>query len=164
MRITDELCGMLKHYPSIWLNTQFNHPNEITLESKKACRKIQNTGIPISNQSVLLKGINDTPGKMKLLCQQLQEIKVRPYYLFQCDRVSGTEHFWTPVKTGINIIGKMAGYTGGLCVPQFVIDLPQGEGKVPFSPERIIDHKNSVYKIKTYLGKIVSYEDVGLNN
>lgn len=161
MRITDELCEMLKQYPSIWLNTQFNHPNEITIESETACRKIQYAGIPVSNQSVLLKGINDTSETMKILCQRLQEIKVRPYYLFQCDRVTGTEHFWTPVKEGINIIEKMTGHTGGLCVPKFVIDLPGGEGKVSFSSKNIIEHKNSIYKIKTYRGKIVNYEDVG---
>ncbi len=161
MRITDELCEMLKRFPSIWLNTQFNHPNEITFESETACRKIQYAGIPVSNQSVLLKGINNTSEIMKILCQRLQEIKVRPYYLFQCDRVSGTEHFWTPVKTGVNIIEKMTGHTGGLCVPRFVIDLPGGEGKASFSPKNIIEHKNSMYKIKTYRGKIVNYEDVG---
>ena len=162
MRITNELCEMLKQFPSIWLNTQFNHPNEITLESETACRKIQHAGIPINNQSVLLKGINDTSEIIKLLCQRLQEIKVRPYYLFQCDRVSGTEHFWTSVKTGIGIIEKMTGHTGGLCVPKFVIDLPDGEGKIPFLPKNVIEHKNSIYKIKTYRGKIVSYEDVSI--
>jgi len=160
MRITDELCAMLGDFPSIWLNTQFNHPNEITEESKSACRKIQMTGIPINNQSVLLKGINDTPETTKNLCHKLQEIKVRPYYLFQCDRVSGTEHFWTPVKTGVNILEKMIGHTGGLCIPKFVIDLPGGEGKIPLLPENIIEHNNSIYKIKTYQGKIVDYEDV----
>ncbi len=164
MRITDELCEMLKRFPSIWLNTQFNHPNEITRESETACRKIQYAGISISNQSVLLKGINDTHEIMRNLCQRLQEIKVRPYYLFQCDRVTGTEHFWTPVKAGINIIEKMTGHTGGLCVPRFVIDLPGGEGKASFSPKNIIEHKNSIYKIKTYRGKIVNYEDVICSN
>jgi len=159
MRITDELCEMLERFPSIWLNTHFNHPNEVTEESESACRKIQLSGVPINNQSVLLRGINDTPDIMKKLCQRLQEIKVRPYYLFQCDRVSGTEHFWTPVKSGINIIEKMTGHTGGLCVPKFVIDLPGGEGKVPLLPENIIEVNNSIYKIKTYRGKIVNYED-----
>jgi len=162
MRITDELCEMLKQFPSIWLNTQFNHPNEITEESEFACRKIQHAGIPINNQSVLLKGINDKPEIIKHLCQRLQEIKVRPYYLFQCDRVSGTEHFWTPVEKGVNILKKMIGHTAGLCVPKFVIDLPGGEGKIPLLPKNIIEHKNSIYKIKTYQGKIVSYEDVSI--
>jgi len=170
MRITDKLCEMLGKFPSIWLNTQFNHPNEITEESTSACRKIQKAGIPINNQSVLLKGINDSPEIIikgindspeiiKTLCHKLQEIKVRPYYLFQCDRVSGTELFWTTVETGINILEKMIGHTGGLCVPKFVIDLPGGEGKIPLLPENIIEHKNSIYKIKTYRGKIVSYKD-----
>ena len=160
MRITDDLCEMLGTFPSIWLNTQFNHPNEITEESASACRKIQKAGIPINNQSVLLKGINDSPEIIKTLCHKLQEINVRPYYLFQCDRVSGTEHFWTTVETGIKILEKMIGHTGGLCVPKFVIDLPGGEGKVPLLPENIIEHKNSIYKIKTYRGRIVSYKDV----
>jgi len=161
MRITGELCKMLGSFPSIWLNTQFNHPNEITEESESACRKIQRVGIPINNQSVLLKGINNAPEIIKELCNKLQEIKVRPYYLFQCDRVSGTELFWTPVKTGIKILEKMIGYTGGLCVPKFVIDLPGGEGKIPLLPENVIEYKDSVYKLKTYQGKIINYEDAG---
>lgn len=158
MRITDELCDMLKNFPAVWLNTQFNHPREITEEAAAACRKIQLAGIPINNQAVLLKGINATPEIIISLCQKLQEINVKPYYLFQCDRVAGTEHFWTPVQTGIDILGKMIGHTGGLCVPRFVIDLPGGEGKIPLMPNPILSENSSGYTFKTYKGKIVDYK------
>lgn len=158
-RIDDEFCEILRSFPAIWLNTQFNHPQEVTEQSKTACRKIQLAGVPINNQSVLLKGINDSPEIIIKLCQKLQEIKVRPYYLFQCDRVEGTEHFWTSIKTGLNIIEKMIGHTGGLCVPRFVIDLPGGEGKIPLLPENVLSKENSTYIFKTYTGKIIEYKD-----
>jgi len=120
-KINKNLCDLLESYPSIWVNTQFNHPTEITEESKAACKKLQKAGIPVSNQSVLLKGVNDTAEIMIELCRKLQKIKVRPYYLFQCDFAEGTEHFWTPISVAKNILRKMIGFTGGLCVPRFVI-------------------------------------------
>ncbi len=160
MRISENLCKLLESYPSIWINTQFNHPTEITEESKSACEKLQKAGIPISNQSVLLKGINDSAEIIIELCQKLQKIKVRPYYLFQCDLVEGTEHFWTPLSVGKEIIRKMIGFTGGLCVPRFVIDLPGGKGKIPVLPDYIINEDESEIIFKNYAGEKIRYKKV----
>ena len=158
MRITDKLCELLESYPSIWVNTQFNHPAEITEESKFACEKLQKAGIPISNQSVLLKGINDSAEIILELCQKLQKIKVRPYYLFQCDLVEGTEHFWTPLSVGKEILQKLIGFTGGLCVPKFVIDLPGGKGKIPILPDYILKEDELEIIFKNYAGEKIKYK------
>ena len=127
-RIDDELCNVLSKYGPIWLNTHFNHPRELTPEAAKACDRLVRAGVPVNNQSVLLKGVNDTVATQLKLCQGLLKIKVRPYYLFQCDDVQGTEHFWTPVETGINIIQGMRGFTSGLAVPTGRNDRPQLPG------------------------------------
>jgi len=158
MRITEKLCSMLEAYPSIWINTQFNHPIEITEESRIACLKLQKAGIPIGNQSVLLKGINDSPEIILELCRKLQKIKVRPYYLFQCDLVEGTEHFWTPLSVGKEIIQKMIGFTGGLCVPKFVIDLPGGKGKIPILPDYILKENEKEMIFRNYAGEKIKYK------
>ncbi len=160
MRITEKLCDLLESYPSIWINTQFNHPAEITKESKHACEKLQKSGFPISNQAVLLKGINDSPKIILELCHKLQEIKVRPYYLFQCDLVAGTEHFWTPLFVGKEIINRMIGATGGLCVPRFVIDLPGGKGKIPILPDYIVKENESEITFKNYANEKIKYKKV----
>jgi len=117
MKVTDELVRMLATHRPLWINTQFNHPREITPESQEACDRILRAGIPVSNQSVLLRGINDSPEVMKELCHALQRIMVRPYYLFQCDPVRGVEHFRTSIWKGMEIIEKMRGYTGGSAYP-----------------------------------------------
>jgi lysine 2,3-aminomutase len=137
-RIDEELCHTLEKYPNLWINTQFNHPREITTYAEEACRKLQRLGIPISNQSVLLRGINDEPEVMKRLCQKLQRIRVRPYYLFQCDAVVGASHFRTSVWKGIEIIEKMRGHTSGMCIPTFVVDGEDGKGKIPLSPQYLL--------------------------
>ena len=157
MRITEKLCDLLESYPSIWVNTQFNHPAEITEESKSACEKLQKAGIPVSNQAVLLKGINDSAEIIIELCRKLQKIKVRPYYLFQCDLVEGTEHFWTPLSVGKEILQKMIGFTGGLCVPKFVIDLPGGKGKLPILPDYILKEGEKEIIFKNYFGEKIKY-------
>ena len=131
-RITPELCNMLKKYHPIWLNTHFNHPNEITPESAKACAMmLADAGIPLGNQSVLLAGINDCVYTMKKLVNELVRIRVRPYYIYQCDLSMGLEHFRTPVSKGIEIIEALRGHTSGFCVPTFVVDAPGGGGKTP---------------------------------
>jgi len=158
-RIDDELCNMLSKYGPIWLNTQFNHPKEITPESAAACDKLLRAGIPVSNQSVLLKGINDSVAIQLKLCHGLLRIKVRPYYLFQCDEVKGTEHFRTPVETGIMIIEKMRGHTSGLAVPTFVIDLPDGGGKVPLQPNYLLAHTQSELILRNYQGRFFWYRN-----
>jgi lysine 2,3-aminomutase len=153
-RIDDELCTMLSKYGPIWLNTQFNHYREITTEAAVACDKLLRSGVPVSNQSVLLRGINDSVETQTKLCQGLLKIKVRPYYLFQCDEVEGTEHLRTPVETGLKIIGGMRGYTSGLAVPTFVIDLPQGGGKIPVQPNYILTQTGEELLVRNYRGHI----------
>ncbi len=156
-RIDDELCNMLSKYGPIWLNTHFNHPSELTAEAAKACDRLVRAGVPVNNQSVLLKGVNDNVQTQLKLCQGLLKIKVRPYYLFQCDDVQGTEHFWTPVETGINIIQGMRGFTSGLAVPTFVIDLPNGGGKIPVQPDYILERSPEELTVRNYQGTIIHY-------
>ncbi|MDO8491886.1 MAG: KamA family radical SAM protein [Dehalococcoidia bacterium] len=158
-RIDDELCAMLSRYGPIWLNTQFNHHREITPEAARACDKLLRAGVPVSNQTVLLRGINDTVEAQTKLCHGLLKIKVRPYYLFQCDEVQGTEHFRTPVETGLRIIQGMRGYTSGLAVPTFVVDLPQGGGKVPLQPNYVISHTDEELILRNYEGPLFQYRN-----
>ncbi len=135
-RITPELCNMLKKYHPLWLNTQFNHPQELTEETRRACAMLANAGIPLGNQSVLMKGINDNPQVMKKLVQGLVAMRVRPYYIYQCQILEGTAHFRTPVETGINIIYNLRGFTTGFSVPTYVLDTPVG--KVPMNPGYVL--------------------------
>jgi lysine 2,3-aminomutase len=158
-RIDNELCDMLAKYGPIWLNTQFNHPNEITSESAAACNRLLRAGIPVNNQSVLLRGINDDVQTQIRLCSGLLKIKVRPYYLFQCDEVRGTEHLRTPVETGIKIIDGMRGRTSGLAIPTFVIDLPDGGGKVPLQPNYVLTQTKEELVLRNYQGRFVWYRN-----
>jgi len=158
-RIDDELCGMLSKYGPIWLNTHFNHPREITPEAAQACDRLLRAGIPVNNQSVLLKGVNDSLETQRALCQGLLRAKVRPYYLFQCDDVQGTEHFWTPIETGIQIIEGMRGFTSGLAVPTYVIDLPHGGGKIPVGPSYIMARDGDGFMVRNYQGLISHYKN-----
>ncbi|WP_420266186.1 KamA family radical SAM protein [Candidatus Magnetominusculus dajiuhuensis] len=159
MRITDELASMLSRHRPLWINTQFNHPREITPEAQEACDKILRAGIPVSNQSVLLKGINDSVETMKALCHALQRIMVRPYYLYQCDPVKGAEHFRTSIWKGIEIIEQMRGFTGGLCVPTFVVDAPGGGGKVPLQPFYLLSASDDEVILRNYEGMIIRYHN-----
>lgn len=149
-RIDNELCDMLSEYGPIWLNTHFNNPREITPDSAKACDRLLRAGVPVNNQSVLLRGVNDSVETMKKLVHNLLRIKVRPYYLFQCDEVQGTEHLRTPVETGIKIIDGLRGHTSGLAVPAFVIDLPFGGGKVPLQPNYVLAQDNGELLLRNY--------------
>jgi len=158
-RIDNELCTMLSRYGPIWLNTQFNHYREITPEAAAACDRLLRSGVPVSNQSVLLRGVNDTMETQMKLCHGLLRIKVRPYYLFQCDEVQGTEHLRTPVEVGVKIIEGMRGYTSGLAVPTFVIDLPQGAGKVPLQPNYLVAQTEEELVLKNYQGRIFYYRN-----
>ena len=133
MRITKDLCRMLKRYRSLWFNTQFNHPDEITPESARACNMLQEAGIPVSNQSVLLKGVNDSPEILKDLLYGLQKISVRPYYLFHCDPVKGCMHFRTDPQAGVAMMGEIWKQCSGLCLPQYVLDVPGSAGKIPLN-------------------------------
>ena len=137
-RITEDFVNMLRKYHPIWLNTHFNHYDEVTLESKQAIDRLADAGIPLGNQSVLLKGINDSVDIMKKLVQRLAYIRVRPYYIYQCDLSLGIEHFRTPVSKGIEIIEGLRGHTSGYCVPTFVIDAPGCGGKIQVMPNYVI--------------------------
>jgi lysine 2,3-aminomutase len=134
MRITPGLCRMLKRYRPLWFNTQFNTAREVTQESAEACDRLLSAGIPVSNQSVLLKGVNDDPEEMRDLLHALQRISVRPYYLFQCDLVEGTDHFRVDLRRGIEMMEQIRTTTSGLCIPRYVLDTPGGMGKVPLHP------------------------------
>ncbi len=158
-RIDDELCGMLSQYGPIWVNTHFNHPREITPQAAAACDKLVRSGIPVNNQSVLLRGVNDTVETQTRLCHGLLKIKVRPYYLFQCDEVRGTEHLRTPLEVGIKIIEGMRGHTSGLAVPTFVVDLPQGGGKVPLQPDYVVLKTTEELLIRNYQGRLFHYRN-----
>jgi len=158
-RIDNELCSMLAKYGPIWLNTHFNHIREITPEAAAACDRLLRSGIPVNNQSVLLRGINDSVEAQTKLCHGLLKIKVRPYYLFQCDEVQGTEHLRTPVEVGIKIIEGMRGNTSGLAIPTFVIDLPQGGGKVPLQPDYVLSQNEGELVLRNYEGRIFRYRN-----
>ena len=158
-RIDDELCSMLSQYGPIWVNTHFNHPREITPEAALACDKLLRAGIPVNNQAVLLRGVNDNVETQIRLCHALLRIKVRPYYLFQCDEVRGTEHLRTPVETGITIMEEMRGYTSGLAIPAFVVDLPHGGGKVPFQPNYVVLQTAEELLIRNYQGHLFHYRN-----
>lgn len=156
-RITPEFCEMLKKYHPIWLNTHFNHPNEITPEAKLACDRLADAGIPLGNQSVLLAGINDSVSIMKKLVNQLVMIRVRPYYIYQCDLSTGLSHFRTPVSKGIEIIEGLRGHTSGYCVPTFVVDAPGGGGKTPVMPQYVITQSPGKVVLRNFEGVITTY-------
>jgi lysine 2,3-aminomutase len=162
-RITPKLCSMIKKYHPIYVNTHFNHPWEITPESSKACEMLSDVGVPVGNQMVIMKDVNDDPAVVKELMQMLLKIRVRPYYMYMADETKGANHFRTSVETGQKIAESLRGHTSGLAVPHFVIDAPGGGGKIPLHPnyvlhmdeEKIIlrNFKNEVYSYKNYADK-----------
>jgi lysine 2,3-aminomutase len=158
-RITDDLVNMLKKYHPIWLNTHFNHPKEITPESAAACAKLADAGIPLGNQSVLLRGINDCPHIMKDLVHGLVMMRVRPYYIYQCDLSMGIEHFRTKVSKGIEIIEALRGHTSGYAVPTFVVDAPGGGGKTPVMPQYVISQSPTKVVLRNFEGVITTYTE-----
>ena len=158
-RITQKLCEMLKKYHPVWINTHFNHPKEFTPEAKKACEMLANAGIPLGNQTVLLKNINDCPYIMRRLMQGLVKIRVRPYYLYQCDLSEGIEHFRTPVAVGIEIMEMLQGHTSGFAVPTFVVDAPGGGGKIPVAPQYLISQSYEKVILRNFEGVICTYTE-----
>lgn len=156
-RITENLVNMLKKYSPIWISVHFNHPKEITKRCEIACDMLSESGIPLGSQTVLLKGINDRPYIMRKLVHDLLKIRVRPYYIYQCDPVRGTQHFRTPVSVGINIMEKLRGHTSGYAVPTYVIDGPGGGGKIPVGPNYILSQAKGKYVLRNYKGKIYTY-------
>jgi len=158
-RITHELTQMLAKYHPVWVNTHFNHPNEVTPEAQAACARLANAGIPLGNQSVLLKGVNDSPQVMEKLCRALVRSRVRPYYLFQCDLVRGVEHFRTPLSRGIEIMEYLRGRLSGLAIPAFVVDTPHGGGKIPILPNYVVSMSPSHTVLRNYEGMLVNYPE-----
>ncbi|MCR5611718.1 MAG: lysine 2,3-aminomutase [Clostridiales bacterium] len=158
-RITPALCNMLKKYHPIWLNTHFNHPKEITEESKRACAMLADAGIPLGNQTVLLHGVNDCVHVMKKLVQALVYIRVRPYYIYVCDLSMGLTHFRTPVSKGIEIIEGLRGHTSGYAVPTFVVDAPGGGGKTPVMPNYVISQTPRKVILRNFEGVITTYTE-----
>lgn len=158
-RITDNLVNMLKKYHPIWLNTHFNHPHEVTPESAAACAKLADAGIPLGNQSVLLRGVNDCVNTMKKLVHELVKMRVRPYYIYQCDLSMGLEHFRTPVSKGIEIIEGLRGHTSGYAVPTFVVDAPGGGGKTPVMPNYVISQAPGKVVLRNFEGVITTYTE-----
>jgi lysine 2,3-aminomutase len=163
-RITDDLVTMLKKYHPLYINVHFNHPKEITDASREACRKMNEAGIPIGNQTVLLKGINDQPKIMKDLMHDLLKTRVKPYYIYQCDLSQGIEHFRTPVSRGIEIIESLRGHTTGMAVPTFVVDAPGGGGKTPISPQYLISMAEDKIIMRNYEGKVFAYTEPGYDS
>ena len=158
-RIDDELVGMLSKYHPIFVNTHFNHPQEITKESVEACQKMVNVGILVGNQTVLLKGVNDDPLIMEELFRKLIKNRIRPTYMFQCDLVKGVEHFRTPIKTGLAIMEHLRGRLSGIAIPTFVVDAPDGGGKIPLLPQYVISSDEDETILRNYKGEIVSYPE-----
>jgi len=159
-RVTPELAAMLKKYHPLYVNVHFNHPDEITEESARALNLLADAGIPLGNQTVLLKGVNDDPAVMKRLMQKLLTVRVRPYYIYQADYVKGTAHFRTTVEKGIEIMQALRGWTSGMAVPYYVIDAPGGGGKIPILPNYVHSANDEQVVLRNYAGELFIYPQV----
>src|SRR5512140_449778 len=159
MRVTDELCDILQKFHPLWMNIHVNHPNEITAELAQACDKLTRAGIPLGNQSVLMAGINDCVHIQRKLVQDLVRIRVRPYYLYQCDLVEGAGHFRTPVAKGIEIMEGLRGHTSGYAVPVYCIDAPGGGGKIPVMPNYLLSMSDHRVVLRNFEGYITTYDE-----
>jgi lysine 2,3-aminomutase len=159
MRVTQELCDMLAKYHPLWMNIHVNHSNEITKELAEATDRLTKAGIPLGNQAVLLAGVNDNVHIQRKLVHDLVRIRVRPYYLYQCDLVEGAGHFRTPVGKGIEIMEGLRGHTSGYAVPQYIIDAPGGGGKIPVMPNYMISMSDHKVILRNYEGYITTYEE-----
>jgi lysine 2,3-aminomutase len=156
-RVTDDFVHMLRRHHPVYVNTHFNHPKECTAEAFEAARRLADAGCVIGNQMVLLKGVNDDPALVKELNHKLLLMRIRPYYIYQCDLAKGISHFRTPVETGIRIIEHLRGHTSGLAVPHFVVDAPQGGGKIPVNPNYVVSHEGKRWVLRNYAGKEYEY-------
>lgn len=158
-RITEGLVNMIKKYHPVWLNTHFNHSDEITPEAKFAIARLADAGVPLGNQSVLLRGVNDCVHVMKKLVHNLVMNRIRPYYIYQCDLSMGLEHFRTPVSKGIEIIESLRGHTSGFAVPTFVVDAPGGGGKIPVMPQYVVSQSPTKVILRNFEGVITTYTE-----
>jgi len=159
-RITPELCAMLKEFHPLWMSVHVNHPKELTVEVREALGRLADAGIPLGNQSVLLKGVNDSPAVMKILVQKLLRCRVRPYYLYQCDLIQGSSHLRTPVSKGLEVIESLRGHTSGYAIPQYVIDGPGGGGKIPINPNYVVARTPDSLVLRNYKGDIYEYPEL----
>ena len=151
-RVTDELCRVLRRHHPLWVNTHFNHPREITEASTEACLRLADAGIPLGNQSVLMRGINDDPDTMKELCEQLVRIRVRPYYCYQAQLLEGTGHFRVPMERGLEIFAAMRGRTSGFAIPRYVLDTPHG--KVPLEESSWVAREGDDVVVRAWNGEV----------
>jgi lysine 2,3-aminomutase len=158
-RITTSLTRILRRFHPLYLSIHFAHPDELTPEVKEACERLADSGIPLGSQTVLLKGVNDDVKTMKRLMHGLLKIRVRPYYIYQCDPIPGSKHFRTPIKKGLEIIQGLRGFTSGYAVPAYVIDAPGGGGKIPLLPEYYLGREGDNVILQNYEGKIFHYPD-----
>jgi len=159
-RVTPKLCKMLRKYHPIYVNTHFNHPWECTTEAKRACEMLADAGVPVGNQTVLMKGVNDDSAVMLELVRKLLAMRVRPYYLYQADVTKGTNYLRTPVSKGLEIMDKLRGHTSGLAIPSYVIDAPGGGGKIPLLPQYVIGRAGKNIILRNYKYEISTYPDV----
>ncbi len=157
MRVTESLVSMLHRYHPLFINIHFTHPKEVTPEVHEACNLLADAGIPLGSQTVLLRGINDQPSVIRKLVHELLKIRVRPYYLYQCDPAIGIGHFKTPISKGIEIIQSLRGFTTGCAVPTYVIDAPGGGGKIPIGPNYVLGYENRMMTLRNYAGGIYHY-------
>lgn len=158
-RVTDNLVNVLKKYKNLWINTHFNHPQEVTTSAKIATAKLSDVGIPLGNQTVLLAEVNDCPKIIKALVHRLVENRIRPYYLYQCDLSEGLTHFRTPIGKGIEIMESLIGHTSGFAVPTYVVDAPAGGGKIPITPNYLVSWSTNKVVLRNYEGVICSYQE-----
>jgi len=158
-RVTDDFVYMLRKHHPVYVNTHFNHPKECTAEAFEAARRLADAGCVIGNQMVLLKGVNDDAKTVMDLNHKLLLMRIRPYYIYQCDLAKGISHFRTPVETGIRIIEALRGHTSGLAVPHFVVDAPQGGGKIPVNPDYVVKHEGKTWVLRNYAGKEYTYNE-----
>jgi lysine 2,3-aminomutase len=156
-RVTPVLAALLARFQPLYLNTQFNHPREITATAAAACRRLAMAGIPLGNQAVLLRGVNDDAAVLRQLFRRLLRLRIKPYYLHHPDQVRGTHHFWCPPQKGLALMETLRGHISGLCIPHYVIDLPGGYGKVPLTPESVVSREGKLWRIRTYSGRVVDY-------
>jgi len=160
-RITQRLVRMLRQYHPLWMSLHFTHPDECTPEAHRACAMLADAGIPLGSQTVLLKGVNDTVDTMRRLVHSLLKMRVRPYYLYQCDPITGSAHFRTPIETGLSIIRGLRGFTSGYAVPTYVVDAPGGGGKIPLMPDNVVGCETDALVLRNYENKHYRYPETG---
>lgn len=156
-RVTPALAALMGSFQPLYLNTHFNHPRELTAAAAAACLRLANAGIPLGNQAVLLRGVNDHAATLRQLCRRLLTLRVKPYYLHHPDQVRGTRHFWCPPQRGLDLMAELRGHISGLAVPHYVIDLPGGHGKVSLTPESVVRREGDRWWIRGYSGEVVAY-------